>query len=176
MPSELKNRYNNLFPSETAIFALDRPEPLAMEVTRSLFHFARGYLESFSIYGEHSSLEGGQVHGEGPTLFSSGNGTPTVPPEHLYVPDYANLLPETIRRFTGAVKLDARGAHPSVVHGGNHGGSHPHLVHEFLRSILERRSPAIDQITAADWTAPGICAHESALNNGAEVKIPSFER
>jgi len=72
------------------------------------------------------------------------------------------------------VALDDRGEHPSVMHGGGHGGSHPHLVHEFLRSIIERRPPAIDEIRAADWTAPGICAHASALQGGALIDIPTF--
>jgi predicted dehydrogenase len=174
MRDELKKQYNNPFPSETAIFALDRAEPLAMEVTRSLFQFFRGYLESFSIYGETASLEAAQAHGEPPVIFASNYGTPGAPHGRLYVPDYAHLLPEPIRRFTGAVALDARGEHPSVMHGGGHGGSHPHLVHEFVRSIVEGRSPAIDEFKAADWTAPGICAHESALKNGAEVQIPVF--
>jgi predicted dehydrogenase len=175
MREELKLQYRNPFPSETAIFALDRPEPLAMEITRSLFHFFRGYLESFSIYGESASLEAGQMHGESPVIFASNVGTPSGPHKRLYVPDYASLLPEEIKRFTGAVKLDARGEHPSVMHGGDHGGSHPHLVHEFVRSIVEHRSPAIDEFKAANWTAPGICAHESALRSGAEVLIPTFE-
>jgi hypothetical protein len=34
----------------------------------------------------------------------------------------------------------------------------PPLVHEFLRSIVEERKPWIDEVTAANWTAAGICA------------------
>ncbi len=45
----------------------------------------------------------------------------------------------------------------------DHGGSHPHLVHEFLSSIIEQRPSAINAETAASWTAPGVCAHLSAL-------------
>lgn len=74
------------------------------------------------------------------------------------------------------VALDGRGEHPSVMHGGGHGGSHPHLVHEFGRSIVEERAPAIDEIKAADWTAPGICAHQSALQDGAPVAVPTFHQ
>jgi hypothetical protein len=53
--------------------------------------------------------------------------------------------------------------HLSFEQGGGHHGSHPDLVHEFVRSIMERRAPAIDAVTAANWTAAGICAHELAL-------------
>ena len=58
--------------------------------------------------------------------------------------------------------------------GGGHGGSHPHLVHEFVSSIIEERPPWPDAITTAAWTAAGICAHESAMNGGARIEIPQF--
>ena len=58
---------------------------------------------------------------------------------------------------------------------GGHGGSHPHLVHEFIRSILEERKPAIDDIMGAYWTGTGICAHESAMKGGEVITIPRFE-
>jgi hypothetical protein len=74
------------------------------------------------------------------------------------IPDRADLLPDAIARFTQ----------------GGHNGSHPHLVHEFIRSIAEGRPPAIDSLTAADWTAPGICAHESAMLGGELVVVPDF--
>ena len=54
-------------------------------------------------------------------------------------------------------------------------GSHPHLVHEFIRSILEERKPAIDDIMGAYWTGTGICAHESAMKGGEVITIPRFE-
>jgi hypothetical protein len=151
-----------------------------MEITRALFHSARGYSESFSIYGEDAALEAPQIEGEeAPLLFRlSALGAQPGPRrsthERVYVPDYGHRLPQPIARFTGAVALDARGEHPSVLHGGGHGGSHPHLVHEFVRSIVEERPPLIDEVRAADFTAPGICAHESALRGGEPVEIPSF--
>jgi predicted dehydrogenase len=179
MRDELRRNHGNPFPMETAVFDLARGDPLAMEVTRALFHSARGYAESFSIYGEDAALEAAQVHGEPPVVFRLSRlgelpGSRESTAERIYVPDYGHRLPPEIAGFTGAVELDARGGHPSVVHGGGHGGSHPHLVHEFLRSIMERRAPAIDEIRAADWTAPGICAHESALRGGTVVEIPGF--
>ena len=179
MRDELKRPHANPFPMETAIFELEREPPLAMEITRALFHSARGYSESFSIYGEDATFEAAQVHGEPPVMFKLSKlgahpGARTTTEESVYLPDYGHLLPPEIREFTGAVKLDARGEHPSVQHGGGHGGSHPHLVHEFLRSIVEKRSPTIDEIKAADWTAPGICAHTSALQGGVTVEIPRF--
>lgn len=58
--------------------------------------------------------------------------------------------------------------------GAGHGGSHPFLVHEFVGSIAEGRRPLIDAQTAARWTAPGICAHQSALAGGIEVSVPDY--
>ena len=46
-------------------------------------------------------------------------------------------------------------------------------MHEFISAILEERDSAIDAITAANWTMAGICAHESAMNNGKRIKIPT---
>lgn len=180
MRDELKARYDNPFPIETALFELERDEePLAMEITRALFHSARGYTESFNIYGEDATLEAAQIEREAPVIFrlsalGAHSGPRRSESERIYVPDYAHRLPPEIAHFTGAVALDSRGAHPSVMHGGGHGGSHPHLVHEFVRSIIEERPPVSNEVRAAEWTAPGICAHESALRGGAEVSIPSF--
>ncbi len=173
-------RYGNPYPIETALFTLEREVPLAMEVTRALFHSARGYTESFNIYGEDATLEAAQIHKEAPVLFRlTGLGAQPGPrrstTERVYVPDYAHLLPPEIADLTGATKADARGQHYSVMHGGGHGGSHPHLVHEFVRSIVEGRKPAIDEIKGADWSAPGICAHESAMRGGEPVMIPRFD-
>lgn len=166
MREELKAQYNNPYPVETAIFELEREIPLAMEVTRSLFHTNHGYHEGFNIYGEKASLDW-PFHDE-PLMFFGQDGI-----KQIGIPDYQHLLPAEIAPFTGAVG-DGRDDHPSVKHGGGHGGSHPHLVHEFVRSIIENRPPAIDVIHAANWTAPGICAHTSAMNNGATVEIPRF--
>ena len=70
----------------------------------------------------------------------------------------AERLPEPLRLFAD----------------GGHGGSHPHLVHEFVSSIVEGRPSRIDARQAATFTAPGICAHASALAGGEEVAVPDF--
>lgn len=46
--------------------------------------------------------------------------------------------------------------------------------HEFVSSVVERRLPLIDAVTAANWTAPGVLAHQSALRAGETVAIPAF--
>ncbi|HUB31508.1 MAG TPA: hypothetical protein VMA31_00720 [Bryobacteraceae bacterium] len=57
---------------------------------------------------------------------------------------------------------------------GGHGGSHPHLVHEFVASIVEKRAPFPDVYQSVNWTCAGICAHESAMQGGRRVALPDF--
>ena len=93
----------------------------------------------------------------------------------LVYADYAHLLPKEIASFTTNTVYNNENTHLSFTQGGGHGGSHPHLVHEFIRSILEERKPAIDDIMGAYWTGTGICAHESAMKDGEVITIPRFE-
>ena len=180
MRPELHEQYNNPFPIETAIFELDHEQPLAAEITRSLFHTARGYTESFNVYGEKATFEWEQIEEEDPVLFrmtpaaaSWGRGN-EITVERVTVPDRQNLLPQEIARFTQRGVYDETQSHLSFLQGGGHGGSHPHMVHEFVSSIVEERQPWPDALTTAAWTAAGICAHDSAMNGGARIEIPQF--
>lgn len=176
MRPELHAQYQNPFPVETAIYQLAAPN-LSMEVTRTLFHCARPYMESFTVYGENGCYEW-QMEDEPPLLFRM---EPVQPKQRRKVtierptpPDRADLLPAPVGKFTKRFVYSAQNQHLSFEQGGGHHGSHPHLVHEFVRSIVEDRAPAIDAVTAARWTAAGICAHESAMHGGAAVEVPSF--
>ena len=64
--------------------------------------------------------------------------------------------------------------HLSFTQGGGHGGSHPHLVHEFVSSIAEDRQPAINAWEAVRYMACGATAHKSALANGEMLSIPDW--
>jgi predicted dehydrogenase len=175
---ELRRKYGNPYPVETAIFQLEG-SPVAAEVTRTLFQTAREYTEKFDVYAERRSFEWQQREDGDPLVFTMeplkpGRGRP-ISAEAVAVPDRQDLLPQAIARFTRRGVYDASHAHLSFLQGGGHGGSHPHLVHEFVRSIVEGRPPAIDAVTAANWTAPGICAHQSAMRGGEAVEIPAFD-
>jgi predicted dehydrogenase len=176
MRDELHKQYGNTYPVETALFQLDKPN-LSAEVTRTLFHCARPYMESFVIYGENACYEW-QMEDEPPALFRA---SPIVPGQlrHFTVerpvpPDRADLLPPEIRKYTRRFIYTDKEKHLSIEQGGGHHGSHPHLVHEFVRSIVENRKPWIDAVTAANWAAAGISAHESAMHGGTEVAVPGF--
>ncbi|MCL1795447.1 MAG: Gfo/Idh/MocA family oxidoreductase, partial [Clostridia bacterium] len=167
MREDLVRQYGNPYPIETAIFRLERGH-LAAEVSRSLFHTARDYVECFTIFGDKKSFEW-NVEKEDPVLYEllpleKGRRGREVVSTSITPPDYGFLLPKTIAKYTVQnTILDPENPHMSLIQGGGHHGSHPHLVHEFVRSIVEDRKPWIDDITAANWCAAGICAHESAL-------------
>ena len=180
MRAELHEQYGNPFPIETAIYELQDDPPLAAEVTRSLFHTAHGYVESFNVYGEQATFEWEQVEGEQPVVFRMrpvverwGRGN-EIRHEMLDVPDRQDLLPPEIARFTQRGVYDEEHAHLSFIQGGGHDGSHPHMVHEFVSSIVEERLPWPDAVRTAGWTAAGICAHQSAMQGGARVEIPQY--
>ncbi len=64
---------------------------------------------------------------------------------------------------------------PPNVAAGGHGGSHGYLCEEFVRAILEDRTPLVDIVSALNMTVSGIVAHESALNDGELMKIPQYD-
>ena len=168
---ELIGRYGSPFALETATFKI-RDTDVVAEVTRTLFDVARQYRESFDATGSKKSFEWQQVENEDPVIHTRGVPEPQIP-TRVKVPDYARLLPESIRRFTQpAAMQDAE--HRSFVQGGGHGGSHPHLVHAWLSAIRGERPALPDAATSANWTMVGICAHQSAMKGGERVAIPSF--
>ena len=178
MREELRRHYDNPFPIETAIFQLAGTNAAA-EVTRALFHSPKPYVESFDLHGSEATFEWQQVWGDSPLLhrlspLGEGKGPRQSKTERIDLPDFADRLPPEIGRFTRRGVYDENHPHLSFEHGGGHGGSHPHLCHEFVRSVVEERKPAIDEIRGADWTAPGICAHTSAMAGGEQVEIPRF--
>ena len=152
----------NTFPLQTGLFKLEG-SPAVAEVTRAWFQAARMYTESFSVYGEEKGFEWQQIEYEEPVVFTMPNLDPAVrwrdpAPERVKPPFRPDLLPTAL--------------HPDL--DGWHGGSHPHLVHEFVCSIVEGRKARVNEIIAADWCAPGICANISSLREGEKVSIPSF--
>jgi predicted dehydrogenase len=168
---DLARRYGSPFAVETATFKV-RDSDVVAEVTRSLFETARQYRESFDVFGSRKSFEWQQVEGEEPVLHTLGVPEPEIP-KRVKVPDYAQRLPEPIRRFTQPAAIqDAE--HLSFVQGGGHGGSHPHLAHNWLMAVLGERPALPDAATSANWTMVGICAHQSAMKGGERVPIPRF--
>src|ERR1043165_2930920 len=162
-------KYGSPFSFESAHFKI-RNQDLGFEVTRFLFNAARQYTESFDVYGEKTSFEWQLIEGDEPALHVGGEKV-----ERVKIPDYARLLPEPIQRYTTKGVYDAdEHKHLSFIQGSGHGGSHPHLAHEFIMSMVEERPSFPDVYQSVNWTCSGICAHESAMQGGRRVALPDF--
>lgn len=176
---ELAERYGCPYAFESAFVTLEGEETV-IEMERFLYHVARGYSECFNIYGEKKSFEWQQLERERPVVFTKEPGTEsqrgsTLHEERVDVPDYAHRLPKEIARFTRRTVYDESNPHLAFLQGGGHGGSHPHLVNEYVRSILEDRQPCPSDIDGAYWTAVGLLAHESAMEGGTVKPVPNFD-
>ena len=169
---ELIEHYGSPFAVETAHVKLQDSD-VSARVIRSLFDVARQYRESIDVYGSKQSFEWTLIEGQEHVLHTAKRPEPEIP-EPIEVPDYAHRLPEPIQRFTTKGVYDDEETHLSFTQGAGHGGSHPHLVHEFVSALAEQRDPFPDARRSANWTCVGLCAHESALKGGELVRLPEF--
>jgi len=141
-------------------------------IWRFLYDVARQYRESFDVYGTKKSFEWTLVENEPHVIHTAKKAEHEIP-EKIEIPDFAHLLPESIRRFTLPAEIH-NAEHLSFIQGGGHGGSHPHMVHEFISALKEDRDPWPNAVTSANWTCTGICAHQSAMKGGEVVRLPEF--
>lgn len=164
----LIEKYGSPFAIETCHIKF-KDSDLAAEVTRSLFNTARQYRESFDVYGSKKSFEWTLIEHEDSVIHTGET------PERVKIPDYAHLLPEEIASFTTAGVYDGDdNQHLSFIQGSGHGGSHPHLVNEFLNAMNEERPAYPDTRQSANITCVGILAHESAMDGGKIIPLPEF--
>mgnify|MGYP000229845356 CR=1 FL=1 len=170
---ELHQHYNSPFAVETAHIKF-RNSDLSAHIYRSLFDVARQYRESFEVYGSQKAVEWPLIEGQPLVVHTAKKPEPEIP-ENVHCPDYAHLLPEPIRRFTTKGVYDAGDhQHLSFIQGAGHGGSHPHLVHQFLNALVTKQPPYPDAVQSANITCVGILAHESALKGGEIIYLPEF--
>ncbi len=164
----LISKYGSPFAIETCHIKF-RNSDLSAEVTRSLFNTARQYRESFDVYGSKKSVEWPLIeHDE--SVVHTGEF-----PSKVKIPDYAHFLPKEIQHFTtqGVYDLEEN-KHLSFIQGSGHGGSHPHLVNEFLNALIEGKQPYPNATQSANINCVGILAHESALKEGKIILLPEF--
>lgn len=170
---ELHKYYNSPFAVETTHIKF-KDSDLSAHIYRSLFDVARQYRESFEVYGSKKAVEWPLIEGNPLVLHTAKRPEPDIP-QRVECPDYAHLLPEPIQPFTTGGVYDADDhQHLSFTQGAGHGGSHPHLVHEFLDALANERSPYPNAIQSANITCVGILAHESALKGGEIIRLPEF--
>ncbi|MCL2304424.1 MAG: Gfo/Idh/MocA family oxidoreductase [Planctomycetaceae bacterium] len=166
---DIAQKSGNRFAVESCHIKI-KDSDVAAHIWRFLYDTARQYRESFDVYGTKKSFEWTLVENEEHILHTAKKPEPEIP-SRVSVPDYAHLLPEPIRRYTRSIQ-DTE--HLSFIQGGGHGGSHPHMVHEFLTALKEDRDPWPNVTRSANWTCVGICAHESAIAGGERVMLPAW--
>lgn len=170
---ELVKKYGSPFAIESAHIRF-RDSDLSARVYRSLFDVARQYRESFDVFGSKASVEWPLIEDE-PLVLHRAKLPEKKIPKLVKAPDFAKRLPKPIRDFTTKGVYDlSKKTHLSFTQGAGHGGSHPHLAHEFVTALLEDRDPFPNARLSANWTCVGLCAHESALKGGKIVKLPGF--
>ncbi len=183
----LVENYGNPYPVESVLLSFENG--IKGEATRSLFETARAYQEGMFIYGSKASFEWGFRDEDPPYLtilkkegylplneLSDAKRGKEMQVTKLRLPNRYEKLPEKLRKFTVGGKFDPLNPQrsPEEGAGAGHHGSHPHLVHEFVRSIMEDRKPQIDEILGGNITAAGICAHQSAMEGGVVIEVPEF--
>lgn len=166
---DIAEKSGNKFAVETCHIKV-KDSDLVAHIWRFLYDVARQYRESFDVYGTKRSFEWTLVENTPHVIHTAKKPEPEIP-ELVEVPDYAHLLPEPIQKFTQSIE-DAD--HLSFVQGGGHGGSHPHMVNEFVQALIEDRDPWPNASLSANWTCVGICAHQSAEKGGEIVRLPDF--
>ncbi len=160
------NPYQNPFWNETAFFITDRGTPFHVEIYWKGAHRggerARWFGDKMSFFFPSENGLGSVIvrSGELKELDSGGYVRQRASLEPYDQPEWwsTEMLPEQLR------------------HGSGHEGSHTFLTHEFIAALVEGRRPTVDVYEAVAYTAPGIVAHQSALKNGDQLRIPDFGR
>lgn len=164
-PINFPNAYDNPFWNETAFFRSDRGTAFRVSIN---WRGAFGGCERGQWYGSRMSFFLPHPNGLGPIIRRASAGVEKDDGGfERAVADFENhqqvdwsktdMLPEPLRIDSG------------------HDGSHTFLTHEFVDALVNRRRPAIDVYEAVAYTAPGIIAHQSALQGGRQLKVPSFD-
>lgn len=166
LPDDMAKNWGNPYPFETAIFEL-ADSPVALEVSRSMSHFAHTGVEGFALYGDRLGYEALSFTND-PVRYEWTPENRHPLPKTAKPGDFSHLLPEPLRDW-GRGDRGAEGWQKSP-----YWGALAHLVNEFISSIVERRRPVLDAVRGAEMTAAGIAAHDSAMRGGAIVEVPLF--
>jgi len=160
------NNDRNPFWNESAMFRTDRGNAFRVNVWWKGAH--KG-CERAQWIGDRMSFYTSHPNGLGPVLVlagvegekdDAGFARKSSVVKKFEQPQWwmTDLLPEPLRHSSG------------------HEGSHTFLTHEFVDALVHARRPTVDVFEALAYTVPGIIAHESALKQGEQLKVPQFKR
>lgn len=155
----------NIYPNEEGLGFLDMEIGLFQTAKGSTIKILRSQVAPrhpemifYSLYGTQGFVENGREGGWGATtgrLYIEGEMDKKSGAQAIHCPTVdPNPTPEMLA--------------------GGHGTSEYHMVRDFIAAIDSRSRPPIDVSRAVDFTAPGICAHEAAMQGGVWVDVPRF--
>jgi len=86
--------------------------------------------------------------------------------------------PEDLQRHLGLAPAHHSERLPADFLGlaNGHSGSHHFLVDDFVRACRKDALPPCHIWNSAAWCAPGLVAHESAMQGGTQLSVPDFGR
>jgi predicted dehydrogenase len=152
-PCLTDNAYDNTFWNETALMKTNKGHAMRCNV----FWLVADHGERAQWYGDKATLfmpKGG--------IFKATKNLRRGKPRtaEIEVPQYyktSDMIPEPMR------------------HGSGHGGSAIFISAEFINALLQDREPAVDVYEALAMCVPGLVAHQSAMKDGEQLKVPQFE-
>lgn len=157
------NPYNNEFWNETALFKTDKGNALRVSIN---WRGAFGGCERAQWYGSKMSFFPTDPNGLGPIIRRSKN--------QIGKDGAGYAIEEAVLENYEQPKWFDKLLPKSMHVDGGHDFSEPFLTHEFVDAVLNDRNPIIDIHEALAYTIPGIIAHESAVKQGKQLKIPNF--
>jgi predicted dehydrogenase len=143
---------------EVALFKTQKGA--VIKLLRSQVAYREPPMHYYSLYGTKGSLENDRAGGHQ----GVGQGKLYVHGEHD---------PKTGFQTIDCPISDPHA--PAEARSGGHGTTEYFLVRDFIDAVNQNRPAPIDAVRAAEFTAPGICAHESALKGGQWVDVPQFQ-
>ena len=170
---ELHQYHNSPFAVESCHIKF-KDSDVVGHVYRSLFDVARQYRETIEVYGSKQSVEWPLIEHDPLVVHTAKKPEPEIP-EKWICPDFADRLPKEIQKYTMQGVYDSDdNTHLSFLQGSGHGGSHPHLVHNFVEMLRTNQDSYPNAKESANITCVGILAHESAMNGGEIIPLPEF--
>jgi hypothetical protein len=159
------NAYGNPFWTETALFRTDRGNSMRVAIwwrgAQKGGERARYFGDKMSFYFSDPTGTNGPAIVRAETKAEKDSGgferASQVLEKYAEVKWWqTDMLPEPLRHDSG------------------HEGSHCFITHEFVDAIAKGRKPFVGIDEALAYTVPGMIAHQSALNGGQSLKIPTI--
>lgn len=172
------SQFENDFSNASALFELDNGGIVRTNEMRRVGYPSQIRESRFRYFGTEASFEQiatMSVWQDKHTVFDISDQIATSATTPHDAPSLAGVAPELRSSFVSgfASVHDLRRLPPQLLSiPGGHQGSHHFLADDFVRAIAAGTLPPVNAWVAARYTLPGIIAHQSALQQGARLRVP----